>query len=165
MILIAFGANQPSVLGPPAETLREALRLLDAAGVELRAMSRLYASPAWPDPSDPPFANAVFAVETALSPAALLAVLHDVEARLGRQRRALNAPRPIDLDLVDYHGRVQDGPDGPVLPHPRAHERAFVLAPLREIAPDWRHPVSGRSVQTLLEAAEVLGNQAIPAEI
>ncbi len=165
MILIALGANLPSEYGPPERTLRAALELLAPEGVELAALSRFYTSPAWPDPSDPPFTNAVAEVRTELGPAELLAVLHRIEARLGRARSVPNAPRTLDLDLIDYGGRVENGPENPVLPHPRAHERAFVLAPLRDVAPHWRHPVTGADVESLLKTAEALGNRAFPAQI
>lgn len=165
MILIALGANQNSRVGPPEVTFRAALSSLAGRGVNLAALSRVFSSPAWPDPLDPPFTNAVAVVETALTPGELMAVLHAVEAELGRERRVPNAPRTLDLDLIDYDGRVQSPPGGPILPHPRAAERAFVLAPLLDVAPDWRDPVSGQAGQELLKAAQALGNQAIPANI
>jgi 2-amino-4-hydroxy-6-hydroxymethyldihydropteridine diphosphokinase len=141
MILIALGANLPSMAGAPAETLRAALARLGGEGVTVRAVSSFYKTKAWPDPADPPFVNAVTAVATGLPPDALLAALHRVEAAFGRSRSVKNAPRSLDLDLLDYDGRIVAGP--PILPHPRIGERDFVLRPLAEIAPDWRHPVSG----------------------
>lgn len=94
-----------------------------------------------------------------------MAALHAVEAEFGRERRVPNAPRPLDLDLIDYEGRVESPLAGPILPHPRAAERAFVLAPLLDVAPDWRDPVSGRLGRELLKTAEALGNRAFPAQI
>jgi 2-amino-4-hydroxy-6-hydroxymethyldihydropteridine diphosphokinase len=148
MILIALGANLPSSAGEPAETLRAALKALGTRGVDGRAVSKFYATPAWPDPKDPPFVNAVAHVESALSPTELLAALHNVETAFGRIRSERNAPRTLDLDLLDYDGRTEPGP--PALPHPRMTERGFVLIPLADIAPDWRHPITGRSVQSLI---------------
>jgi 2-amino-4-hydroxy-6-hydroxymethyldihydropteridine diphosphokinase len=148
MILIALGANLPSSAGPPAETLRAALRALDARGIQVRAVSKYFATLAWPDPSDPEFVNAVARVETTIAPAALLAMLHDLEAEFGRVREGRNVPRTLDLDLLDYDGRIEEGP--PRLPHPRMAERGFVLMPLAAVAPEWRHPVSGRTVQALI---------------
>ena len=147
---IALGANIPGPAGPPRATLEAALKRLEAAGVHIVRRSRWYRSPAWPNPADPEFVNAVAEVETVLGPAALLALLHATEAALGRTRSTPNAPRAVDLDLLDYHGAVEGGAAGPVLPHPRLHERAFVLRPLAEIAPGWRHPVSRRGIAELI---------------
>jgi len=100
-----------------------------------------------------------------LTPPELMAALHAVEAEFGRKRRGPNAPRTLDLDLIDYRGHAESPPGSPVLPHPRATARAFVLAPLLDVAPDWRDPVTGASGRDLLKIAEALGNQAFPAEI
>jgi len=162
VILLGLGANLPSARGgSPRETLLAALAALEAEGVRVVARSRWYDSAAWPDPSQPRYWNAVVAVETALDPVALLALLHRVEAACGRVRGARNAPRTVDLDLLDYDGLVRKGPEAPFLPHPRMAERGFVLLPLREVAPDWRHPVSGASVDALI-AALPAGESARP---
>jgi 2-amino-4-hydroxy-6-hydroxymethyldihydropteridine diphosphokinase len=148
MILIALGANLPSLAGPPAQTLAAALSSLENRNIKIRAVSSFYGTPAWPDPSDPPFINAVAALETGFEPNALMKILHEVETEFGRKRSVPNAPRTLDIDLIDYQGRIIPG--DPQLPHPRAASRAFVLVPLREIAPLWRDPVSGQSVDELL---------------
>jgi len=150
MIVIALGANLDSPAGPPAMTIRAALGELAKNGVKVEAVSALYRTPAWPDASEPPFDNAVIRMDTAHSPTELMNILHQIESLYGRTRGAKNAPRTLDLDLIDYHGRVEAGP--PTLPHPRMAERAFVLIPLSDVAPEWRHPVSGRSVGELIAA-------------
>jgi 2-amino-4-hydroxy-6-hydroxymethyldihydropteridine diphosphokinase len=150
MIVIALGANLPSPFGLPAETLTQALVLLAQRSITIERQSGFYRSVAWPNPQDPSFINAVASIRTALAPADLLKLLHDVESLCGRERGAPNSPRSLDLDVIDYDGRVQSGP--PVLPHPRMHTRLFVLCPLSEIAPDWHHPVSGLSVSQLIAA-------------
>lgn len=150
MILIALGANLPSHAGSPAQTLRASLAMLSENAVNMVSVSPFYASLAWPNPSDPSFVNAVARVETPLDPAALMELLAEIENRFGRVRKTRNAPRTLDLDLLDYHGRVSQGP--PVLPHPRIETRDFVLVPLRDVAPDWRHLKSGKSVDELIAA-------------
>jgi 2-amino-4-hydroxy-6-hydroxymethyldihydropteridine diphosphokinase len=152
MILIALGANLPFRGSLPAETLRTALATLGENGVRPTKVSSFYEAPAWPDPSEPAFVNAVAAVETSQDPGALMHTLHEIESMFGRVRGKANAPRTLDLDLLDYDGRIQNGP--PQLPHPRMLGRAFVLVPLREVVPDWHHPISGKAIEQLLFALE-----------
>ncbi len=150
MILIALGANLDSPAGTPAETITSALAALERNGVKIVTVSAFYGTPAWPDPTDPPFVNAVARVETAHSPDKLMQVLHKIECAYGRTRSAKYAPRTLDIDLIDYQARMEEGP--PTLPHPRMAERAFVLIPLSEVASDWRHPATRRSVVDLIAA-------------
>jgi 2-amino-4-hydroxy-6-hydroxymethyldihydropteridine diphosphokinase len=150
MILIAMGANLPSVAGPPQQTLDAALAALAEAGIALERRSAWYRSAPLPAGDQPWYVNGVISVATGLAPVELLDVLHRVEARFGRVRRQRNEPRVLDLDLIDYNGELRQ--ETPVLPHPRLHERAFVLLPLADIAPDWRHPASGASLAALIAA-------------
>jgi len=159
MIAIALGANLSSHAGAPRDTMLAALDALTVSGIRIAALSPFYASDAWPDPTDPPFVNAVAIVETELSPAELMKRLHEVETSFGRKRSKKNAPRTLDLDLIDYDSRVEDGP--PVLPHPRMADRAFVLAPLADVAPGWRHPGTGETVGRLLAAADRGGTRRL----
>jgi 2-amino-4-hydroxy-6-hydroxymethyldihydropteridine diphosphokinase len=151
MILIALGGNLLSWAGPPADTLKRALGELERHGVEIREASAFYETPAWPDAAAPAFINAVAAVRTSLQPVELLMLLHGVETDFGRLRSASNAPRTLDLDLLDYDGRVMAEPQL-TLPHPRMATRSFVLVPLRDVAPGWRHPVTGQGLGELLAA-------------
>ena len=161
MILIALGGNLPSGAGQPADTLKRALGELERQGVEIREVSAFYETPAWPDPADPAFVNAVAAVKTSLQPVELLMLLHGVETDFGRLRSAANAPRTLDLDLLDYDGRVMTEPEL-TLPHPRMAARSFVLVPLRDVAPGWRHPVTGQGLAELLAA---LPDRDIPKKL
>ena len=151
MILIGLGANLPTrTHGPPRSTLTAALEALAAADVAPLRLSPWYESEPVPPSGQPWFANAVAEVGTDLAPADLLERLLRTEGSFGRSRGEPNAARCIDLDLIDFDSRVSRPGEIPVLPHPRATERAFVLLPLRDLAPDWRHPVTGESVSRLI---------------
>jgi 2-amino-4-hydroxy-6-hydroxymethyldihydropteridine diphosphokinase len=152
MILLGLGANLPSAThGQPEATLAAALAALAAEGVTVDRLSPWYRSAPVPAGDQPWYVNGVAVVATLLAPAELLELLHRVERRFGRVRRDRNEPRVLDLDLLDYDGLVQDSGQA-VLPHPRLHERAFVLLPLRDVAPHWRHPLLGRTVDELAAA-------------
>ena len=139
MILIGIGSNlaAPGFASPQA-TATAALALLPEVGVDVARRSRWYLSEPVPPSDQPWYVNGIAAVATKLAPATLLAALLGLEARFGRRRGRPNAARTLDLDLLDYDG-VQCDTEPLTLPHPRLHERRFVLVPLIEIAPDWRH--------------------------
>jgi 2-amino-4-hydroxy-6-hydroxymethyldihydropteridine diphosphokinase len=153
--LVALGSNLPWRGREPSAILQTALTKLGAIGA-LEARSGWWSTPAWPNPADPRFLNLCVRLRFEGEPVALLEALLALERELGRERGAPNAPRTLDLDLIDFDGRVETHPaqdDRPALalPHPRVHERAFVLLPLRDVAPAWRHPTLGVSVATLIE--------------
>jgi 2-amino-4-hydroxy-6-hydroxymethyldihydropteridine diphosphokinase len=154
MIFIALGANLTSTrFGAPLDTLRAAVEAIARSGIQVIKHSRWYRSPAYPPSDQPDFVNGVIAVDTPLPPAALLARLHEIEASFGRARAARNAARTLDLDLIAYHGVTNAGnADEPTLPHPRMAGRAFVLRPLQELEPDWRHPLTGEAISALIAA-------------
>ena len=153
IILLGLGANlEHPRYGGPVATLSAALEALEGQGVAVARRSRWYQSPPVPASDQPWFVNAVAVLDTLAEPAALLALLHAVEADFGRHRTVRNAPRAIDLDLLAYGERVS-GPEAvPALPHPRMTERAFVLRPLAEVAPGWRHPGTGAGLEALIAA-------------
>ena len=151
-ILIAIGSNLPSPeFGSPRAICEAALTALSRHGLRIVRRSRWFESAPVPLSDQPWFVNGVAVVETALAPGDLLALLHETERRFGRERREVNAARSLDLDLIAYGDLVRtEAP--PLLPHPRLHERAFVLLPLADVAPDWRHPVDGRALSAMIAA-------------
>jgi 2-amino-4-hydroxy-6-hydroxymethyldihydropteridine diphosphokinase len=170
--LVALGSNLPSDQGDPAHTLREALARLSAEpGLAFAHNSRWFRTPAYPPGAGPDFVNGAAVFETDLPPQAALGALHRVEAELGRTRKERWAPRTCDLDLLGVGAEIApdratlrdwmdldvatapaQAPQRMILPHPRLHERAFVLVPLADIAATWVHPLLGLSVQEMLDA-------------
>lgn len=161
-IFIGLGANLPAAGHLSVrDTLEAALEALANAGIAVIKRSSWWQSPAWPpvppgEAPQPDYLNGVAAVESALGPDDLLAKLHAVEAAFGRVRKRRWESRPLDLDLLDYRGirQAEAAPGRALLPHPRMTARLFVLRPLQEIAPDWRDPVNGKDLASLIEAAE-----------
>ena len=153
-VIVALGCNDKGVWGSAQEVLEAALAGFGSEGIDIVARSSWWSSRAWPDPADPPFLNGVVIVKTALEPRALMAALERIEEAFGRVRTFQNAPRTLDLDLIAY-GREEGDHAGLVLPHPRAAVRKFVMGPLAEIAPAWRHPVTGLSSEALADEATV----------
>jgi 2-amino-4-hydroxy-6-hydroxymethyldihydropteridine diphosphokinase len=160
MILVGIGSNVQGPWGPPPETVRHAIAALDEAPVRLVKASRPIVTAPFGQTDQPDFVNAVAEIETTLDPRALLARLHAIERSAGRVRALRWGPRTLDLDLLDYDGLVDAREAGPagepplVLPHPGIPERTFVLQPIAEIAPDWRHPVLGQTARALLRRLE-----------
>lgn len=153
-ILVALGANLPSRVGAPRETLEAALAALETEGVGVVARSAWYESAPVPPSGQPLYVNGVAEVTTGRSPEALLGLMQRLEVAFGREEGPRNAARCIDLDLIAYGDRRMDGASGVVLPHPRLRERAFVLRPLLDVCPAWRHPVTGESARDLLARVE-----------
>ncbi len=169
--LVALGGNLPSVAGTPAQTLRAALTALEQSGVSAEAVSPFYNTPCFPAGAGPDYVNAAAQLSYDGTPETLLHRLHDVEAQFGRERVERWGRRNLDLDLIAAGSEVLPDPetyanwralppdlqtsrtpDQLILPHPRLQDRAFVLIPLADIAPNWRHPVLNLTVKEMLEA-------------
>ena len=149
-LFIGLGANlTPDGYTSPREGCIAAVSALADEGVHLAALSHWYESAPVPISDQPWYLNAVAEATTELDATSTLAALHHIERRFGRVRIERNAARVLDLDLLDFAGMVVDS-SNLALPHPRMHERAFVLLPLRELRPDWVHPVSGIAIQDLI---------------
>lgn len=169
---IALGSNLPTKNAEgPTQTIQHSLnRISETIGV-CTGKSRIFETPCFPEGAGPDYMNAVMRIETRLSPAALLSALHDIEADFGRERVQRWGQRTLDLDLLAYEDLIlpdsdthahwrnmsvtrqtQATPDEMILPHPRIQDRAFVLVPWADFAPEWRHPVLDLSVAQMLEA-------------
>lgn len=160
-VLIALGGNLATASGGPRRTIEAALQIMPAFGLRVVRQAPLYLTQPLSKYIQNNYVNTAVEVEASLPPASLLAILHQIEDLFGRVRRDRWGPRTLDLDLLDYRGMIVPasglrGPEagiGPLplaLPHPGMAERAFVLLPLRDIAPGWRHPVTGESVDGLI---------------
>lgn len=156
---LGLGAN----LGAPEEQLARAVDDLAGAGV-VEAVSSIYLTEPVGRPDQPQYLNLVCRISTPLSPTELLARIRSMEERLGRVRRRRNDPRTIDIDILSYADQVVSTTDL-IIPHPRMHVRAFVLIPLGQIAPDWRHPVLGLTPTEMMRAARPAEKVAYHAEL
>ncbi|MEM6253678.1 MAG: 2-amino-4-hydroxy-6-hydroxymethyldihydropteridine diphosphokinase [Cyanobacteria bacterium P01_D01_bin.156] len=148
---IALGSN----LGDSEKTIERALVQLDRNDLRLGMRSQLYKT-APVGPPQPDYINACAIFHTTLSPEQVLKALLSIETHFGRIRRERWGPRTLDLDLLLYDDHIIDTPNL-TLPHPRMQERAFVLVPLAEIAPDWQHPINQQTIQTLLKQVDIAG--------
>ncbi len=150
-LYIGLGANLPHPrFGPPKATLEHVLSLFPGVGLRILARSPWYESAPVPVSDQPWYVNGVVRAATALSPQDVLADLHGIETELGRQRVERNEARSVDLDIIAFGKMILSGPTPPIVPHPRMAGRAFVLLPLADLAPDWRHPVTGEGISTLI---------------
>ncbi len=180
--LVAFGANLPFQAESPVQTLRAAIAALDEEGFTLRALSRFFATPCFPAGAGPDYVNAAAVLEcgTEVDLGAVLARLHAVESRFGRERAQRWGMRTLDIDLLAMGDsvlpdaetqdrwrllppelQVRATPDQLILPHPRLQDRAFVLVPLADVAPDWVHPRTGLSVRQMLAALPQAARDAV----
>lgn len=164
MILIALGANLSGLHGSPRQAILKALGAMKANGIRVLACSPVYLTAPVPISDQPWYHNAVALIKTHLLPHDLLKLLNKIENDFGRIRSERNAPRILDLDILDYHGKQIDEPDL-ILPHPRMQDRAFVLYPLRDIVPDWKHPILREWVGSLisrLPKEQEIRNDSLP---
>lgn len=155
MFFVAIGSNLPTKkYGGPFQNAKEAVsHILGIYGPSLH-VSQWYETAPIPESDQPWYVNGVVGFETTKSPESVLESLHAIEDSFGRVRSVPNASRILDLDLLASNGDVINWQreEGLILPHPRLHERAFVLFPLRDLAPNWVHPVLGKSIDQMIQA-------------
>ena len=184
--LVAVGSNLASAAGPPEKSVADAIYAVGRATGSVPTVSRFFRTSAFPAGSGPDFVNACFALDWSGTAVDLLEILHGIEADFGRVRGQRWAARVLDLDLLALGAQVlpdtdthaawrrmdltdagSQTPPTLILPHPRLQERGFVLVPLAEIAPDWPHPVTGRTVSEMrdaLEPADLAGIVPLPGQ-
>lgn len=148
MIAIGLGANLNSIHGTPDQALRKCPELFKKYNIKVTAFSSIWKSAPVPISDQPWYHNAVCLIETDLNPRALLDALANIEEDAGRVRDIKNEPRVLDLDILFYEDEVID--NGLIIPHPRLHERAFVLFPLQEIAQNWVHPILQNTLNDMI---------------
>jgi 2-amino-4-hydroxy-6-hydroxymethyldihydropteridine diphosphokinase len=180
-VLVALGANLPNGADTPATTLQKALAALPAGGLRVDQVSRFFATPCFPAGAGPDYVNAAARLSApGMTPGQVLAALHAVESDFGRQRVQRWGMRTLDLDLIAMGQAVQPdaataaewralppdqqinrAPKGLILPHPRLQDRAFVLVPLHDVAPHWRHPATGLTVSEMLHGLPACDRDAV----
>ena len=163
MIYLALGSNMKGDFATPQQLVEAAISNLPLCGAHVVKAAPLYGSAAvGPEVDGAPqadYVNTVVAVRSVTPAVGLLSRLHRLEAAFGRARRIKWGPRTLDIDILSYHGEAHVF--GAQIPHPRLAERAFVLRPLADIAPGWRHPVSGVAIETLLKRLPVAARRSV----
>lgn len=184
-VILGLGGNVPSKFGTPAETIRSAIRAIGRTGLEIMATSRFFHTPCFPAGAGPDFVNAALLCRSRLGPTEILSILRQIESDHGRQRHSRWSSRTLDIDLLAVDDLVLPDmktfelwrnlslpdqkikvPGQLILPHPRLQDRAFVLVPMADIAPDWHHPVLGlRVVEMLAGLAQSEKAAVCPMEV
>ena len=154
MIILSLGSNLPSHFGNRFDNLKFAMSFLEGYGILIDKKSSFYETPSYPDKNNPKFVNIVISVKTDLPPVALISVLIHIEEKLGRRRNKKNDPRTCDIDIIDYNSEVLDFRYNNlelVVPHKELTSRNFVLFPLQEILPNWKHPKTKEIISSLIQ--------------
>jgi len=158
MIYLAFGSNLQSNLGTSKHIINKAYDELKKFGVRILRKSSFYKSKAFPNPRDPEFFNTVILIHSKMHVKKLLEIILMIEIKLGRVRSNKNAPRTIDIDIIDFHSRnikLLSKSINLTVPHDRLNKRLFVLGPLKEIRPNWKDPRTGTIIGFLIKKIEI----------
>ena len=153
MIFLALGSNLPSKYGDRFVNITTSISLLESSKIRILNKSSFYETPSYPDNSKPKFINVVIKVTSELSPENFASILIGIEEKLGRKRINKNDPRTCDIDIIDYNGQIISFNCGDlqfIVPHKKMTSRNFVLYPLQEIAPNWKHPKTKAKVSSLI---------------
>ena len=154
MIFLGLGSNLPSKYGDRFTNIDLAISYLEEYGIRIMKRSSFYETPSYPNKENPKFINVVILVETILAPIDLMSVLTIIEERLERKRGKKNDPRTCDIDIIDYNSQILNLKKNNLsltLPHKELTSRNFVLFPLQEIFPQWKHPKTKKIISILLQ--------------
>ena len=150
MIYINIGSNLNSLKGDRFYNLKKTIQLINANKFKILKISNIYETPSYPNKKNPKFLNISLSIDTKEKPESLIKIFQTIEKKLQRNRTLKNQPRTCDIDIIDYYSKIINT-NQIVLPHPRAHLRNFVLYPLREISPNWLHPVFNKKIDFLIK--------------
>ena len=150
MIFVNIGSNLISAHGNRLKNLKHALELIIFEKVKIKNISSVFETPSYPNNKNPKFLNICVELSTNNKPLMLLRKLKKIEKKMFRLNNLKNEPRTCDIDLIDFNGKIINT-KRLSLPHPRAHKRNFVLYPLKEICPDWRHPILNKKIDFLIK--------------
>ncbi len=149
VIYLSIGSN----LGNKKRNIEKAKFLLEENPIKIIKSSSIYETYSWPNRNHPKFYNIVIKIITKLKPMNLFFIIKDIEKKLGRKKALINRPRVCDIDILDYRGRIYklfDNNNKLIIPHPRLHNRNFVLFPLFEIEKNWKHPLKKTKIHDLI---------------
>jgi 2-amino-4-hydroxy-6-hydroxymethyldihydropteridine diphosphokinase len=150
MILLNIGSNLDSTKGDRLFNIKKSLELIKLEKIKILEMSSIYETPSYPNKKNPKFLNLGIQIKCNFSPEILIKKFNKIEKKLQRTRGAKNQPRTCDIDLIDYNGKILNT-KSIILPHPKAHLRNFVLFPIKEIFPNWVHPVLNKKLDFLIK--------------
>jgi len=150
MIYINIGSNISSSNGDRFYNLKKSIEFIKNKKIKILNISNIYETPSYPNEKNPKFLNVCVAIESKLKPEVLIKVFSSIEKKLQRTRGFQNQPRTCDIDIIDYCNKVINSNEL-IIPHPRAHLRNFVLYPLKEISPEWTHPIFNKKIEFLIK--------------
>ena len=164
MILLGIGSNLNSSYGDRFKNINLAISYLESLKIKILKKSSFYKSPSYPNVKDPEFINIVIAISTLFTPSELASKLIFIEEKLERKRNYKNEPRTCDIDIIDYNGKIIDFNFNNlnfVVPHERLSNRSFVLIPIKEILPDWKHPATNEHIDLLINRLSSVDKKSI----
>ena len=150
MIFLGIGSNLESQFGNRFSNIKRKIKLIEYEKIIIKKISNYYETPSYPNKKNPRFINIVIQIDFQFSYESLLKKILIIEKKMGRTRTNKNEPRTCDIDIIDFKGKILNKKNI-ILPHPKAHERSFVLFPLKEICPIWIHPILNKNVDVLIK--------------